>query len=216
MTDWLALDDVPAGGYEAARWLRVRHRWVDELVGRIETGTQDWLDDLAGAITDCAENAAAWREYERAHPEPFSEGAYVAWLDAGPSNTTRGRTFAVMSSGEQRLVRLVATLCPATRVPWSVAEIEFDERGAAVLADWLVIVRRHCPNGYTRAARSPSISQHAPTRQKGAGHPRRSDEKSPKSRPTAPALDPSSAPARDGQRAPGRTLAGTADRTFVR
>jgi len=145
MTDALALEDVPAGGYEAAHWLRRRHRWVDELVGRIETGTQDWLDDLVGAITDCAENAAAWREYERAHPEPFSDGAYVDWLDAGPSNSARGQAFAVMSSGGQRLVRLVATLCPATRVPWSVAEIEFDERGAAVLANWLALVRRQLP-----------------------------------------------------------------------
>jgi hypothetical protein len=133
-------------GYEAARWLRRRHRWVDELVGRIETGTEDWLDDVAGAVRDCVEHAAAWREYERVHPEPFDEGAYVAWVDAGPSNTARGQAFAVMSSGEQRLVRLVATLCPMSQVPWSVSELGFDERGAAVLADWLVIVRRQLPD----------------------------------------------------------------------
>lgn len=60
-------------------------------------------------------------------------------------NTPRGRAFAVMSSGEQRLVRLVATLCPRTRVLWSVDEICFDHRGAAVLQDWLAIVRRRCP-----------------------------------------------------------------------
>ena len=69
----------------------------------------------------------------------------MAWVDAEPSNTPRGQAFAVMSSGEQRLIRLVATLCPATRVPLSVDEIRFDERGAAVLADWLVIVRRQLP-----------------------------------------------------------------------
>ena len=39
----------------AARWLRSRRRWVDELAARIETGRADWLDDLVGAITDCAE-----------------------------------------------------------------------------------------------------------------------------------------------------------------
>ncbi len=111
----VALGDVPAGGYEAARWLRCRHRWVNELVARIETGTGDWLDDLAGAVFDGVGHAAAWREYERADPEPLNEGAYVRWVDAGPSNMARGQAFAVMSGGEQRLVRLVATLCPATR-----------------------------------------------------------------------------------------------------
>ena len=61
----------------------------------------------------------------------------MAWLDAGPSNTTRGAAFAVMSGGEQRMVRLVATPCRRPRVPWSVGDIGFDERGAAVLEDWL-------------------------------------------------------------------------------
>ena len=46
-----------------------------------------------------------------------------------------------MSGGEQRLVGLVATLCPRTRVAWSVSDIGFDVRGAAVLHDWLQIVQ---------------------------------------------------------------------------
>jgi len=45
-----------------------------------------------------------------------------------------------MSGGEQRLVPLVATLCPSTRLASSVSDIGFDERGAAVLHDWLQIV----------------------------------------------------------------------------
>lgn len=70
----------------------------------------------------------------------------MAWLDAGPSNTARGAAFGVMSGGEQRMVRLVATLCPSTRVPWSVGDVEFDERGAAVLQDWLQIVHSQLPD----------------------------------------------------------------------
>ncbi len=52
-----------------------------------------------------------------------------------------------MSGGEQRLVRLVATLCPSTRVAWSVSDIGFDERGVAVLHDWLQIVHAQLPDG---------------------------------------------------------------------
>ena len=105
-----------------------------------------WLDELAGAVTDCADHAQAWREYEVRHREPADQGAYVAWVDAGPTNTARGAAFAVMSGGEQRLVRLVATLCPSVRVAWSVSDVGFDERGAAVLQDWLQIVHAQLPD----------------------------------------------------------------------
>ncbi len=70
----------------------------------------------------------------------------MAWLNAGPANTARGTAFAVISGGQQRRVRLVATLCPQVRVAWSVSDIGFDERGAAVLHDWLQIVRAQMPD----------------------------------------------------------------------
>ena len=123
---------VPTEPYEAADWLRARHQCMDQLAGRIAGDAEDWLGELAGAVADCVEHSQAWREYER-HREPMDQGAYVAWLNAGPSNTARGAAFAVMSGGEQRMVRLVATLCARTRVPWSVGDIGFDKRGAAVL-----------------------------------------------------------------------------------
>ena len=138
--------EVPTEPYEAADWLRARHQWVDQLAGRIAGDAEDWLDELAGAVADGVEHAQAWRDYEQRHREPLDEGAYVAWLDAGPSNTARGAAFAVMSAGEQRMVRLVATLCPRPRAPWSVGDIGFDERGAAVLDDWLQIVRGQLPD----------------------------------------------------------------------
>lgn len=137
--------EVPAGGYEAAEWLRARHRWVDELARRVAGSGEDWLDELAGAVTDCVEHGQAWQVYEARHREPSDERAHEVWLNAGPSNTARGSAFAVMSGGEQRLVRLVATLCPRTQVPWSVSDIGFDERGAAVLQDWLKVVHRQLP-----------------------------------------------------------------------
>lgn len=56
-------------------------------------------------------------------------------------NTARGAAFAVISGGEQRLVRLVATLFPQARVAWSVSDVGFDEGGAPVLRDWLQIVQ---------------------------------------------------------------------------
>ncbi len=138
--------EVPTAPYEAADWLRARHQWVDQLASRIAGDAEDWLDELAGAVVDSVEHAQAWREYERWHREPMDEGAYVAWLDAGPSNTARGAAFAGMSAGEQRMVRLIATLCSRTRVPWSVGDVGFDERGAAVLDDWLQIVHSQLPD----------------------------------------------------------------------
>lgn len=109
--------------------------------GRVAGDAEDWLDELAAnAVVDCVDHARAWRAYEAEHREPLDEGAYEAWVGAGPSNTARGAAFAVMSGGEQRMVRLVATLCPRARVPWSVGDVGFDERGAAVFDDWLQIV----------------------------------------------------------------------------
>jgi hypothetical protein len=150
MSGMLLSVEAPCEVYAAADWLRSRHPWVDQLVRRIvgagddDSGQGwaggDWLDELAGAVNDGADHAAAWREYAARHRAPDGERAYVAWVDAGPAISVRGAAFAVMSGGEQRLVRLVATLCPSTRVAWSVSDVGFDERGAAVLRDWLQIV----------------------------------------------------------------------------
>ena len=134
--------------YVAADWLRRRHPRVAELVARVAgRDTEDWVDELARAIGDCVENNRAWDAYERVHRAPDDNEAWEAWHAAGPENTGRGSAFAVMSSGEQNLVRLVATLArgssvgDAQRVPWSVHDISFDQSGAAVVLDWLQIVR---------------------------------------------------------------------------
>lgn len=41
-------------------------------------------------------------------------------------------------------MRLVATL--GGQVPWSPADVSFDERRAAALSDWLAVVRAQLPN----------------------------------------------------------------------
>jgi hypothetical protein len=65
-----------------------------------------------------------------------------------------------MSSGEQRLVRPAATWCPTTCVPWSISDIGFDDRGAAVRDDWLKIVRGQLPDWLYRGS-EPVVTSHA-------------------------------------------------------
>jgi len=151
------VNGVPTNTYQAAAWLRERHPWLDQLVRRIAGNSEDWLDEIAGAVLDLANNAEAWDRYELHHPEPGGddERAWEAWQAAGPEHSAHCEAFAVMSSGEQRVIRLVATLAQVyegdygrqrlRRVPWSVQDISFDERGAAILADWLAIVRAQLP-----------------------------------------------------------------------
>lgn len=50
---------VPTAAYEAADWLRARHRWVDQLARRVAGESEDWLDELAGAVADCVDHAQA-------------------------------------------------------------------------------------------------------------------------------------------------------------
>lgn len=131
------------------RSLPARIRLLTGFAG-VTRGWTSWRPgSTAGAVLDCAEQHRAWAAYAVRVPAPADrdgDQAFDRWEAAGPVNTPRGSAFAVMSSGEQRLVRLVATLCPRVRVPWSVDEIGFDHHSAAVLADWLAIVRRQLPN----------------------------------------------------------------------
>jgi hypothetical protein len=78
--DTLLTVDARAEVNEAAGWLPSRHPWVDWLARRISVsgdsgdrdGVHDWaggdrLDELAGAVNDCADHAAVWRPYEARH-----------------------------------------------------------------------------------------------------------------------------------------------------
>ncbi|TDE12626.1 hypothetical protein [Jiangella asiatica] len=138
--------EVPPSPYLAADWLAARHAWVRQLAERI-AGPLDhdvnWPDTIAQAVRDCEANQAAWAEYERRRRAPEDDAAYARWEANGPTSTPEAHAFGVMSSGEKNLIRLVATL--AGRTAWSLTDVSFDQRGAAVLADWLAIVHAQLP-----------------------------------------------------------------------
>ena len=126
-----------------------RHDWLrglaERIVGPITHDRHDWRDELAAAVRDTAEHAAAMDAYEARDPAPDDDAAYDRWLARGPQLSPRGRAFAVMSSGEARIVRLLATLS-ADRIDWSVADVTgLDHRGARIVADWLQVVRAQLP-----------------------------------------------------------------------
>lgn len=139
----------PTDAYVAADWLIHRHSWLRYLVGRVVGSTisnDDWLDQLATTIRETAEYREAMRAYEARRPAPADDDAYEAWLAAGPQLSSMGRAYAVMSSGEGRVLRLLATLATEKTSSWSVHDIAaLDQRGARIVADWLQIVRAQLP-----------------------------------------------------------------------
>lgn len=138
--------EIPTDAYIAADWLAARHPWLRQLAERIAgpiDRREDWLDILTHAVNDSDGDGAAWVEYERRHPAPADDAAFWEWHAKGPQPSPEVRAFGVMSSGEKRLMRLVATL--GGRVAWSPQDVSFDQRGAAVLADWLAIVHAQLP-----------------------------------------------------------------------
>lgn len=137
---------APSDVYRAADWLADRHPWVRQLVERIAGPIDqhpDWLDTITSAVNDQLAHSAAWAEYENRHPAPDDDAAFWEWQAQGPQAPETVRAFGVMSSGEKNLVRLVATL--GGRVAWSPHDVSFDQRGAAVLADWLAVVHAQLP-----------------------------------------------------------------------
>ncbi|WP_369370126.1 hypothetical protein AB1046_15080 [Promicromonospora sp. Populi] len=145
-TNTTALPSLPGNPYEAADWLVARHDWPRSLVARvILRGAEHphWLDQLADAVTDLDTYTAAWRRYEDTHPAPSTTYAtdadWEAWEASGPTPSEAARALNVMSGGEARMCRLVATLHPTRRVNWHLADLEFDERGAAFFLDWAAV-----------------------------------------------------------------------------
>lgn len=152
---------APADPYQAANWLYDRHERVRGLVDRIapwksldsDSVTID-VDAIAQAVHDDAANDAEWEAYRDRHPEPHTsmfteegEEAWEVWQQAGPKPTELAAAYGVMSSGEKILVRLLATLSPTVPVRWYVGDVQgIDRAGAAVLADWLAIVRAQLPD----------------------------------------------------------------------
>lgn len=137
---------VPSDPYGAADWLAEQHPWLRSLVERIAGPTDDhpdWLDTITQAVNGHLADAAAWEAYEARHPAPAEDAAFWEWHAQGPQTPPEVQAFGVMSTGEKNLIRLIATL--GGRVAWSPMDVSFDERGAAVLADWLAVVHAQLP-----------------------------------------------------------------------
>jgi len=149
-------DEVPSNPYQAAAWLRSRHQWLDQLVTRVcgpDDGSErgsEWVEAIVGGFNDIYETGLRWEEYERTTPEPRDrddDNAFYRWQDAGPQYATdAAKAMAPMSSGELRVLRLVTTLSrdgygQRCRTGWLVDDVDFDERGAAIVEDWIAVVR---------------------------------------------------------------------------
>lgn len=190
MTETMPLRDGPAPSdrYAAATWLAQRHERVWGLAQRLGAITsyseadppadsyQVDPDVVAQAVYDADQHAVEWALYAATRSAPTSaqfhgrddadeayERAYDSWLEDGPKGTDAGAAFAPMSSGEQRVMRLVATLgrpddarreahyvssldWPLMRTGLSIGDASgLDHEGARILADWLEIFRAQLP-----------------------------------------------------------------------
>lgn len=143
-------EQVPVNGYEAAAWLRSRHPWLDQLLTRCVGSNAatpertDWLDELVDAFNEITELDRQWEAYELVHPEPSDLDAQRRWVEAGPRLTSAAAVcIAPMSSGEVQMLRLLVTLNPRVRAQagWRLDDIDFDDRGVAVVRDWLKVVQ---------------------------------------------------------------------------
>lgn len=147
-----ASDTPPRDTYEAAAWLRRRHAWLDTLLTRVTGPSGDeyaaWLDELVDAFNDIAVTDEAWQGYQRSHPEPQDENAWETWQAAGPQlRTPAAEALAPMSGGEIRMLRLLTTFGtgPRCSAGWRIDDVDFDDRGAAVVEDWIKILRSQLP-----------------------------------------------------------------------
>jgi hypothetical protein len=188
MSDEIPQQQPPSNPYQAAAWLRARHAWLDQLLTRaVGPAAQaerfaGWLDELVDGFNDLADRDQAWTAYEARHREPTDEDAWQRWRDAGPRlRTPTARALAPMSGGELRMLRLITTLSSNDRARqgWQISDIEFDARGAAVVEDWIAVLR----------AQHPDLSRPRPDVQARAHHGARP--------PTAMASPPSPHVSRD-------------------
>lgn len=116
-------DEVPSNPHDAAEWIARRRSWVRELFARIVVGgtdNADWLHHLTATLVGVEAYRVRWTDRVEAKPEPLNPARWETWADNGPRPTPDVSAFDVMSSGEQRVLRLVAAL---GGVPWSVPDV---------------------------------------------------------------------------------------------
>lgn len=122
--------------YQAAAWLVRRHDHAQHILDRVDCwATEEGnrfpdLQKLAEGINAADQYGVEWKAYEYSHPAPRANGfldddardevyerAYDAWEKAGPEiNNDVATAYLPMSSGEKRLLRVLAIFAPAVRV----------------------------------------------------------------------------------------------------
>lgn len=120
--------------YQAAAWLVRRHDHAQHILDRVDCwATEEGnrfpdLQKLAEGINAADQYGVEWKAYEYSHPAPRLSGdsaeaeraherAYERWEQAGPQTSDPvALAYLPMSSGEKRLLRVLAILAPTTRV----------------------------------------------------------------------------------------------------
>ena len=157
----------PSNVWEQARWLVGRYRRVQILVERVgaidddEDGRWPHIELLADILRAHDAYQRAWEKYRRSHYEPAwrddltdaeNEARLTAYDEAGPKAEDYERdaaipagsvhAYAVMSGGEGRLLRILATL-GEHRVEFCSGDLDgLDDEGRAFIREWLAILVR--------------------------------------------------------------------------
>lgn len=125
--------------YQAAAWLVRRHDHAQHILDRVECwGDPEEdnrfpdLDRLAAGINAADQYGVEWKAYEYRRPAPYNNGdderyerLYDEWEQAGPTtNDPVALAYLPMSSGEKRLLRVLAILAPTPRVLFSLGDTD--------------------------------------------------------------------------------------------
>lgn len=98
------------------------------------------VDAIAELVRDYDAYQQAWGEYvdRTGEPSGYDEARYERWEAAGPKAPVAARVIGPMSSGEKRMVRMLAVLSSMGRVAFSISDI--DGLDPWFRADWRHVV----------------------------------------------------------------------------
>lgn len=131
----------------AAAWLLARHPDAAHFVSRLgvwfepedgDTTRYPDLESLAHGINAADELGVEWKAYEYSHPAPRAHGfldddardelyerAYDEWERKGPqTDNPVALAYGPMSSGEKRVLRMLAVLTPSGRVRFALGDLD--------------------------------------------------------------------------------------------
>lgn len=104
-------------------------RLVDRLGCWIKMLNGDLVPDVDGIAQAVIQHDAymdEWRAYCDRSPAPHtdSDAVYERWENAGPPCPSAARVIGPMSSGEKRMVRMLAALSTNDRVEFSISDLD--------------------------------------------------------------------------------------------